>query len=169
MIEPTVFGDDRGFFFEAWNKRSFAEIANVEFMQDNHSGSAKSVLRGLHYQTEPVPQGKLVRVALGAIWDVAVDVRRSSPTFKQWVAVELTAENRRQLWVPPGFAHGYLTLTERAEVLYKATALFSKEHDRSVAWNDPELAVEWPLNGEEPILSEKDRTAPQLFEADLFD
>lgn len=168
IVQPTVHGDDRGFFFEAWNQREFAAVADVDFVQDNHSGSVKDVLRGLHYQIEPVPQGKLVRVAAGAVWDVAVDIRRTSPTFKQWVGVELSADNRKQLWVPPGFAHGFLTLSDQAEVLYKTTAFYSSEHDRSLAWDDPVVGVEWPLDGRQPVLSQKDRSAPQLGESDLF-
>lgn len=171
LIEPTVHGDDRGFFFEAWNKRLFAETAgvDVDFVQDNHSSSVQHVLRGLHYQLEPHAQGKLVRVARGKVFDVAVDLRHSSPTFGKWVGEELSAENRHQLWIPPGFAHGFLAMSPVAELLYKTTDYYDPALDRSLAWNDERLAIDWPLGGAEPILSDKDRSAPPLAAADLFD
>jgi dTDP-4-dehydrorhamnose 3,5-epimerase len=168
-LVPRVFEDDRGFFFEAWNQRQFAETTGYEgdFVQDNQSGSVKGVLRGLHYQLAPRPQGKLVRAVFGAVFDVAVDIRRSSPQFGSWVGVELSADNRKQLWVPPGFAHGFLAVSERAEILYKVTNYYSPEHDRSIRWDDQDIAIEWPLDGE-PILSDKDASAPYLAEAELF-
>jgi dTDP-4-dehydrorhamnose 3,5-epimerase len=170
LITPQVFGDDRGFLFESWNQRRFNEVigATTTFCQDNHSRSSRGVLRGLHYQLEPEPQGKLVRCTAGAIFDVAVDLRRSSPSFGQWVAAELSAENHQQLWVPVGFAHGFLTLTPSAEVLYKASGFWSKTCERSLRWNDPGLAISWPLDrlgGLEPLLAEKDAVAPTLPEA----
>ena len=170
LITPQVFGDDRGFFFESWNQRRFDEAVGTPttFCQDNHSRSSRGVLRGLHYQLEPEPQGKLVRCPLGAVFDVAVDLRRSSATFGQWVGAELSGENHRQLWVPVGFAHGFLTLTETAEVLYKASGFWSKACERSLRWNDPELAITWPLEplgGGEPLLADKDAAAPTLAEA----
>jgi dTDP-4-dehydrorhamnose 3,5-epimerase len=168
VLDPTVFGDDRGFFFESHNARRFAELTGVDpvFVQDNHSKSAKGVLRGLHYQIRQ-PQGKLVRVAAGAIYDVAVDMRKSSHTFGRWVGVELSAENRRQLWVPPGFAHGFVVTSESAEVLYKTTDYWAPEHERSLAWNDPSLGIDWPLDGA-PTLSAKDSAGKPMAEADLF-
>jgi dTDP-4-dehydrorhamnose 3,5-epimerase len=170
LITPQLFGDDRGFFYESWNQRRFdgAVGAPTSFSQDNHSRSSRGVLRGLHYQLEPEPQGKLVRCPVGAIFDVAVDLRRSSPTFGQWVGAELSADNHRQLWVPVGFAHGFLTLSESAEVLYKASGFWSKTCERSLCWNDPELAIAWPLDrlgGLEPLLAEKDAAAPSLAQA----
>jgi dTDP-4-dehydrorhamnose 3,5-epimerase len=170
LITPQLFGDDRGFFYESWNQRRFdgAVGAPTSFSQDNHSRSSRGVLRGLHYQLEPEPQGKLVRCPVGAIFDVAVDLRRSSPTFGQWVGAELSADNHRQLWVPVGFAHGFLTLSESAEVLYKASGFWSKTCERSLRWNDPELAIAWPLDrlgGLEPLLAEKDAAAPSLAQA----
>ena len=170
LITPRQFGDDRGFFFESWNQRSFdgAVGTPTTFSQDNHSRSCRGVLRGLHYQLEPEPQGKLVRCPVGSVFDVAVDLRRSSPTFGQWVGAELSAENQQQLWVPVGFGHGFLTLSEAAEVLYKASGFWSKTCERSLLWNDPELAIAWPLdrlNGSEPLLAEKDAAAPTLAEA----
>ena len=156
VIEPKVFGDSRGFFFESFNQRAFEAATGVRmpFVQDNHSRSAKGVLRGLHYQVEQ-PQGKLVRVVVGAVYDVAVDIRRGSPTYGKWVGVELSAENKRQLWVPPGLAHGFLVLSEAAEFLYKTTDYYAPQHERCIVWNDPTLAIDWPLDGE-PILSPKD-------------
>jgi dTDP-4-dehydrorhamnose 3,5-epimerase len=170
LISPRVFGDDRGFFFESWNLQRFDEAVGtpITFSQDNHSRSRRGVLRGLHYQLEPEPQGKLVRCPMGAVFDVAVDLRRSSPTFGHWVGAELNADNQQQLWVPVGFAHGFLTLSEAAEVLYKASGFWSKSCERSLLWNDPELAIAWPLerlNGSEPLLAEKDAAAPTLAEA----
>jgi dTDP-4-dehydrorhamnose 3,5-epimerase len=169
LLEPRVFRDDRGFFFESWNQATFDEAVgeNVTFVQDNHSKSAQGVVRGVHYQ-HPEPQAKLVRVIAGAVWDVAVDLRRSSRTFRQWVGVELSAENNRQLWIPEGFGHGFLTLTEGAEVLYKATAFYRGEHDRAIAWNDPQLGIDWPMDVP-PVLSAKDEAAPGLEEAVLFE
>lgn len=168
VFEPAVFGDHRGFFYESYNAREFAQATGVpaNFVQDNHSRSAKNVLRGLHYQIRQ-PQGKLIRVIAGSIFDVVVDIRRSSPFFGRWIGVELSAENRRQLWVPPGFAHGFLVTSESAECLYKTTDYWSPEHERSILWNDPELAIEWPLAGE-PMLSGKDSQGKLLADADTF-
>ena len=168
IIEPKVFGDERGFFFESFNARRFAELtgANPEFVQDNHSRSVKGVLRGLHYQIRQ-PQGKLVRVVAGEVWDVAVDLRRSSPTFGKWVGVTLSAENKRQLWIPEGFAHGFVVLSETAEFLYKTTDYYAPEHERSLLWNDPELGIEWPFD-EPPQLSAKDIAGKPLSQAELF-
>ncbi len=168
-IEPHVHGDDRGFFFEAWNARTWLEAIGHtdEFVQDNHSRSHRNVLRGVHYQVVE-PQGKLVRVVTGTIWDVAVDLRRGSPTFRRWYGTRLSGENHRMLWVPPGFGHGLLTLSDTADVLYKTTAFYAAEHDRAVRYDDPELAIEWPLDGAEPILSAKDVGAPGLADAELF-
>ena len=156
ILEPKVFADDRGFFFESFNQRVFEAAAGgpVTFVQDNHSRSKKSVLRGLHYQVEQ-PQGKLVRAVSGAIWDVAVDIRPSSPTFGRWVGVELSADNKRQLWIPPGLAHGFLVVSETAEVLYKATDYYAPAHERTILWNDPTLAIAWPL-ADQPQVSGKD-------------
>ena len=160
IIEPKVFGDARGFFYESFNQQAFdkATGAHHQFVQDNHSRSTKGVLRGLHYQIEQ-PQGKLVRVARGAVFDVAVDIRKSSPTFGKWVGVELSEENHRQLWVPPGFAHGFLVLSGTADFLYKTTDYYAPEHERCIAWNDPAIGIQWPLalHGiDQPILSVKD-------------
>jgi dTDP-4-dehydrorhamnose 3,5-epimerase len=170
LFEPLVFGDDRGFFFESYNQRVFFGLTGLDrtFVQDNHSRSARHVLRGLHYQIHH-PQGKLVRVLQGEVFDVAVDIRRSSATFGQWVGEILSASNRRQLWVPEGFAHGFLVVSDFAEVLYKTTDYYAPEWDRSIVWDDPNLAIDWPLNGADPILSDKDAGAPILGEADLFD
>ena len=166
LLTPRLFGDDRGFFFESWNQRTFETLAGPgAFVQDNHSRSAKGVLRGLHYQLPPNPQGKLVRCVLGEICDVAVDLRRSSPTFRHWVGARLSASNHQQLWVPAGFAHGFLTLSDQAEVLYKTSDYWSKECERAIRWDDPELAIAWPLaalGGTTPQLSEKDGEAPLL-------
>jgi dTDP-4-dehydrorhamnose 3,5-epimerase len=169
IIEPNVFGDERGFFFESFNRRQFAELVgrDVDFVQDNHSRSVKNVLRGLHYQIQQ-PQGKLVRVVQGAVLDVAVDIRKSSPTFGQHVAVELTADNKRLLWIPEGFAHGFLVLSESAEFLYKTTDYWRPEYERSIAWNDPALAINWSLQTT-PALSAKDAQAMSLQQAELFD
>lgn len=168
IIEPKVFGDDRGFFFESFNSRQFAELIgrNVDFVQDNHSRSAKNVLRGLHYQIQQ-PQGKLVRVVQGIVFDVAVDIRRSSPTFGQHIGVELSAENKRMFWVPEGFAHGFVVLSDTAEFLYKTTHYWAPEFERSIAWNDPALGIQWPIQGE-PTLSAKDQQALSLEKAELF-
>ena len=168
LIEPRVFGDDRGFFLESWNARAFAEAGlDLAFVQDNHSKSARGVLRGLHYQN-PEPQGKLVRVVAGAVYDVAVDLRRSSLHFGRWVGVELSAENKRMLWVPPGFAHGFLSLADGTEFLYKCTALYQPAHERSLQWDDPAIGIEWPLGGIEPQLAAKDAAAAPLAEAEAF-
>ncbi|MBA2338740.1 MAG: dTDP-4-dehydrorhamnose 3,5-epimerase [Acidimicrobiia bacterium] len=177
VLEPTVHGDDRGFFYESWNAQAFAEATGIEtdFVQDNHSRSAPGVLRGLHYQLPPHAQGKLLRVVVGAVYDVAVDIRRSSPTFGRWAGVELSAHNRLQLWVPPGFAHGFVALTD-AELLYKTTAFYHASSDRSIRWDDVDIAIVWPLAGNltdgaapQPQLSAKDRRAPFLADADVFD
>ena len=175
LLTPRVFGDERGFFFESWNQQAFnAAAGDTAFVQDNHSRSSRGVLRGLHYQLPPNPQGKLVRCVLGEIFDVAVDIRRSSPTFGQWVGSVLSADNKQQLWVPAGFAHGFLTLSEQAEVLYKTTDFWSRECERAIRWDDPALAIAWPLEtlaGAEPQLSEKDAVAAllaELAEGDLF-
>jgi dTDP-4-dehydrorhamnose 3,5-epimerase len=170
LLEPRVFEDRRGFFMETWTARGFAEDVDgsVEFVQDNHSGSARGVLRGLHYQVEPHPQGKLVRVVAGAVFDVAVDIRRSSRTFRSWVGATLTSENRRQLWIPPGFAHGFYVLADGTEVLYKTTGYYSADCDRSIRWDDPDIAIAWPLDGA-PAISDKDAAAPMLAQAEIFD
>ena len=169
VLTPRFFRDERGFFTESYNKRAFAEAvgSDVEFVQDNHSRSARGVLRGLHYQLPPNAQAKLVRVAGGAIFDVAVDMRRSSSTFGRWVGVELSAENQRQLWIPEGFAHGFLTLSDTADVLYKTTGYYSPADEGSLAWDDPDVGIDWPLTTE-PILSQKDREAPRLADAARF-
>ena len=168
ILEPKVFGDERGFFFESFNARAFREVTGVErdFVQDNHSKSARNVLRGLHYQIQQ-PQGKLVRVIQGEVFDVAVDIRRSSLTFGQWVGVHLSAENKRQLWVPEGFAHGFVVLSETAEFLYKTTDFYSPAYERSILWNDPDLAISWPIEGE-PQLSAKDAAASRFRDAETF-
>lgn len=168
IIEPKVFGDARGFFYESFNQRRFNELIGreVEFVQDNHSRSARHVLRGLHYQIQQA-QGKLVRVVQGTVYDVAVDLRRSSPTFGQHVGVELSAENKRMFWVPEGFAHGFVVLSESAEFLYKTTDYWAPEFERSLAWNDPALAIDWPLS-EVPALSAKDQQGKLLAEAECF-
>jgi len=170
ILEPNVFGDSRGFFFESYNRRAFREAtgADAEFVQDNHSRSMKNVLRGLHYQIAQ-PQAKLVRVVMGEVYDVAVDLRRSSATFGRWVAVTLSAENRRMLWVPVGFAHGFMVTSESAEFLYKTTDYYAPEHERSLLWNDPALAIPWPLEGELPLLKPKDASGAPLALADCFD
>ena len=170
LIEPKVFGDARGFFFESFNQKAFNEVTgtNHQFVQDNHSRSAQGVLRGLHYQIQQ-PQGKLVRVARGAVIDVAVDIRKSSPTFGQWVAEELNEDNHRQLWVPPGLAHGFLVLSDTADFLYKTTDYYAPEHERCIAWNDPALAIVWPDMGMAPCLSGKDQRGLGLAEAPVFD
>ncbi|MEG0003042.1 MAG: dTDP-4-dehydrorhamnose 3,5-epimerase [Comamonas sp.] len=170
LFEPKVFGDARGFFFESFNKKLFdaATGGQYEFVQDNHSRSTKGVLRGLHYQLPPHAQGKLVRVVQGAVFDVAVDVRRRSPTFGQWVGAELSAENHKQLWVPPGFAHGFVVLTDTADFLYKTTNYYAPGHERCIAWNDPQLAIEWPLS-EPPSLSGKDALASAWADAEVFE
>lgn len=158
IIEPRVFGDERGFFFESFNQRAFDEAvgAHVDFVQDNHSKSSRNVLRGLHYQLPPKAQGKLVRVVQGEVFDVAVDLRKDSATFGQWVGEILSAENKKQLWIPAGFAHGFLTLSDTAEFLYKTTDYYSPEHERCIRWDDAELAIQWPLIDAPPVLSGKD-------------
>jgi len=168
IIEPAVFGDERGFLFESYNARDFAEQAGIAqtFVQDNHSRSARHVLRGLHYQVKQA-QGKLVRAIAGEIFDVAVDCRRSSPSFGRHVATRLSAENRRILWIPPGFAHGFLVLSEYAEVCYKTTDFWSAQHERCIAWNDPDLAIPWPLEGE-PVVSRKDACGVAFRNAEVF-
>lgn len=169
VLTPKVFGDARGFFFESFNARDFSRATglDVEFVQDNHSKSSKGVLRGLHYQIQH-PQGKLVRVVQGTVFDVAVDLRQSSSTFGQWVGQMLSAENHAQLWVPPGFAHGFVVLSESAEFLYKTTDYWYQEHERSLLWNDPQVAIEWPINFE-PQLAAKDAAGKRFQEADLFE
>lgn len=169
LIEPRVFGDERGFFFESYNARKFAELAGVTpgFVQDNHSRSARNVLRGLHYQIQQ-PQGKLVRVVAGEVFDVAVDLRKRSPTFGKWAGFNLSAENKRMAWVPPGFAHGFLVLSEYAEFLYKTTDYWAPEHERCILWNDPDLGIAWPMT-EEPLLSVKDRQGVAFSAAEVFD
>jgi dTDP-4-dehydrorhamnose 3,5-epimerase len=168
LIEPRVFGDDRGFFMESWNARTFADAGlDLNFVQDNHSRSARGVLRGLHYQIGPA-QGKLVRVVSGAVFDVAVDLRRSSPTFGQWVGYELSATNHRMLWVPEGFAHGFLTLADGTDFLYKCTEFYAPASEHCLAWDDPTVGVEWPLDGITPLVSDKDRIGKALAEAATF-
>lgn len=171
IIEPKVFGDERGFFFESFNERRFREAIGagdaLHFVQDNHSRSARNVLRGLHYQIRQ-PQGKLVRVVAGEVFDVAVDIRRSSPTFGKWFGTVLSADNKRQMWVPAGFAHGFLVTSEYAEFLYKTTDYWAPEHERCIAWDDPSVGIEWPLSGE-PVLSGKDGNGVLLAEAEVFE
>lgn len=169
IIEPKVFGDDRGFFYESFNQKSFEELTGVKanFVQDNHSKSAINVLRGLHYQIQQ-PQGKLVRVVVGEVFDVAVDLRRQSSTFGQWVGVLLSAENKRQLWVPPGFGHGFLVLKEGTEFLYKTTDYYAPQHERCVRWDDPAIGIEWPIVGS-PVLSAKDKVGADLSNAEVFE
>ena len=163
IIEPKVFGDERGFFYESFNEQAFKAATGLDvlFVQDNHSKSARNVLRGLHYQVAPKAQGKLVRVITGEVFDVAVDIRQGSPTFGKWVGETLSAANKRQVWIPPGFAHGFLTLSESAEFLYKTTDYYSPEHERGILWNDPQLAISWPLT-ETPLLAAKDAHNPPL-------
>ena len=167
LLEPKVFGDARGFFLESWNRKAFAGLGlDQDFVQDNHSRSARGVLRGLHYQLNE-PQGKLVRVVSGAVFDVAVDVRKSSPHFGQWVGYELSADNHRMLWIPPGFAHGFLVLSDAADFLYKTTAYYAPQWDRGIRWDDPEIGVQWPLEGA-PTLSAKDQVQPLLKDAEVY-
>jgi dTDP-4-dehydrorhamnose 3,5-epimerase len=173
IIEPKVFGDARGYFFESFNQKIWLEKTglNTTFVQDNHSRSEKNVLRGLHYQIQQ-PQGKLVRVIQGAVFDVAVDIRKSSPTFGRWTGNELSAENRRQMWIPEGFAHGFLVLSDTAEFLYKTTNYWAPQHERTILWNDPAIGIKWPLSGLEgrdPLLSAKDATGLPLSEAETYD
>lgn len=169
ILEPKVFGDERGFFFESFNASQFREASGLEvnFVQDNHSRSSRGILRGLHYQLPPKAQGKLVRVVVGEVFDVAVDIRKSSPTFGQWYGLILSAENKRQFWIPPGFAHGFLTLSEHAEFLYKTTDYYSPEHEGSIRWDDTDLGITWP-QGLEPQLSTKDQQAQALKGAHVF-
>ncbi|TSE30559.1 dTDP-4-dehydrorhamnose 3,5-epimerase [Tepidimonas charontis] len=170
ILEPKVFGDARGFFFESYNQRDFEAatgLVGITFVQDNHSRSVRGVLRGLHYQLPPKAQGKLVRVVRGAVFDVAVDIRRDSPTFGRWVGVELNEHNHRQLWIPPGLAHGFLTLTDCADFLYKTTNTYSPEHERCIRWDDPTVGIEWPRLDVGPILSPKDQAGRALTDADL--
>ncbi|NEQ98560.1 MAG: dTDP-4-dehydrorhamnose 3,5-epimerase [Cyanothece sp. SIO2G6] len=170
IIEPRVFGDERGFFLESYNEKAFADKAGIDltFVQDNHSRSLKGVLRGLHYQIQQ-PQGKLVRTVVGSIYDVAVDIRKGSPTFGQWVGCFLSAENKQQLWVPPGFAHGFVVVSDVAEVLYKATDFYAPQHERSILWNDPTIGIEWPVSeNDEVLLSQKDQAGKLLKDAEVF-
>lgn len=168
VIEPAVYGDDRGFFTESWNARTFVQAGlDLTFVQDNHSRSARGVLRGLHFQN-PNPQGKLVRVVSGSVWDVAVDIRRSSPSFGRWVGVELSAENKRMFWIPPGFAHGFLSLEDGTDFLYKCTDFYDPASEHSLLWNDPVLGIDWPLDGLEVQVSAKDRAGKPLSEIEAF-
>ena len=171
LIEPAVFHDERGYFFESFNQRAFdaALGRHVEFVQDNHSRSARGVLRGLHYQLPPHAQGKLVRVTRGSVFDVAVDIRRSSPTFGRWTGAELSAENFVQMWIPPGFAHGFLVLSDSADFLYKTTDVWVKACDRALRWDDADIGIDWPLPAGASTIAEKDRMAPGLRNAELFD
>ncbi|BAY34678.1 dTDP-4-dehydrorhamnose 3,5-epimerase [Nostoc carneum NIES-2107] len=168
VIEPQIFGDERGFFYESYNEKVWREKVgiNQHFVQDNHSRSGKNILRGLHYQIQQ-PQGKLVRVVVGEVFDVAVDLRKSSKTFGQWVGTDLTAENKRLLWIPPGFAHGFLVLSEYAEFLYKTTEYYAPQHERTILWNDPDLAIAWPI-ADEPILSAKDKAGKLFRDAEVY-
>lgn len=169
LLEPRVFGDERGFFFESFNQRDFESVTGLEvnFVQDNHSRSVQGVLRGLHYQIKH-PQGKLVRVTHGAVFDVVVDLRRSSSSFGKWMGIELSESNKRQLWIPPGFAHGFLVTSDTAEFLYKTTDYWFPEYERSLIWNDPDVGIDWPLDNP-PVLANKDAIAPTLKEVELFD
>jgi dTDP-4-dehydrorhamnose 3,5-epimerase len=169
LFTPQFFGDERGFFFESFSQTAFEEATGIKrtFIQDNHSKSQRGVLRGLHYQLDPMAQGKLVRVVQGEVFDVAVDIRKNSPTFGQWVGEILSAENRKQLWVPEGFAHGFVTLSETAEFLYKTTNVYAPTYERSIIWNDPDLAIDWRLDGD-PILSGKDQQAAFFKDAEVF-
>jgi dTDP-4-dehydrorhamnose 3,5-epimerase len=167
LLEPRVFGDARGFFLESWNRQTFSDLGlDLDFVQDNHSRSSKGVLRGLHYQLN-APQGKLVRVVSGAVFDVAVDLRRASPHFGQWTGHELSADNRRMLWIPPGFGHGFLVLSDSADFLYKTTAYYAPQWDRGIRWDDPQIGVAWPLEGA-PALSAKDQALPFLKDAEVY-
>lgn len=170
LIEPKVFGDERGFFLESFRQDLFNQAigTNYAFIQDNHSRSSRGVLRGLHYQLPPHAQGKLVRVICGAVFDVAVDIRRSSPTFGQWVGAELSAENHHQLWIPPGFAHGFVVLSDTADFAYKTTAYYAPESDRGLLWNDPDIAIAWPDLGQLPLISAKDAASKSFREAEVF-
>jgi len=167
LLEPKVFGDERGYFYESWNRRTFAELGiAADFVQDNHSKSQKNVLRGLHYQIEHA-QGKLIRVTAGSVYDVAVDLRRSSPSFGRWVGFTLSAEDKRMAWIPPGFAHGFCVTSDSAEFLYKTTDYWNPQHERTLLWNDPQLAIPWPLTGE-PLLAAKDVAGQPLAQAETF-
>ncbi|MFT0531908.1 dTDP-4-dehydrorhamnose 3,5-epimerase [Castellaniella hirudinis] len=170
LAEPRVFGDERGFFFESFNARAFRQATGLDpdFVQDNHSKSVRGVLRGLHYQLPPHAQGKLVRVVQGQVYDVAVDIRRGSPTFGRWVGEILSADNKKQLWIPPGFAHGFVTLSETAEFLYKTTAFYAPDHERCIRWDDPALAIDWRLEGLAPTVSAKDAAGVALADAEVF-
>lgn len=175
ILEPRVFGDDRGWFMESFNQQAFEQALQErgldipQFVQDNHSYSQKGVLRGLHYQLNPYAQGKLVRVVQGRAWDVAVDIRKESPTFGQWVGVELTGENHKQFWIPAGFAHGFIALEDNTQFLYKTTNYYNKESEGAILWNDPEVSIEWPLSEiEEVLVSDKDEIAPKIEDAKLF-
>jgi len=170
LIQPKVFGDQRGFFMETYQAKKFAEAGIAyDFVQDNHSGSTRGTLRGLHYQIQ-CTQGKLIRVVAGEIFDVAVDLRRNSPSFGKWVGDFLSAENKHQLWIPPGFAHGFYVLSQEAEVIYKATNFYTPEWERTLSWDDPEIGIKWPLiDGQDPILSEKDRQGKRFGEAEFFE
>ncbi|MBD1401310.1 dTDP-4-dehydrorhamnose 3,5-epimerase [Pelovirga terrestris] len=169
ILEPKVFGDDRGFFYESYNERVFLEVIgrDIQFVQDNHSRSVKGVLRGLHYQLPPMAQGKLVRCVVGEVFDVAVDIRKSSATFGEWVGVHLSAENKRQLWIPEGFAHGFLVLSDVAEFLYKTTNYYAPDYDRGIVWNDPDLKIDWLVSN--PQLSQKDSAGSRLVDVEIFD
>ena len=169
LFEPRVFGDDRGFFYESFNAREFSKSTGIEahFVQDNHSRSQRGVLRGLHYQLPPHAQGKLVRVVQGEVFDVAVDIRKASPTFGKWVGTVLSAENRHQLWIPPGFAHGFVTLSEHAEFLYKTTNFYAPDAERCISWDDAEIGIDWPC-AEPPSLSEKDKRGVPFVQAEVF-
>ena len=170
VVEPKVFGDARGFFYASFNQAAFNAATGTAFtfVQDNHSRSSQGVLRGLHYQLPPHAQGKLVRVVRGAVWDVAVDIRQGSPTFGQWVGQELTEDNHKQFWIPPGFAHGFVVLSESADFLYKTTNYYAPQSDRGIAWNDPDLDIAWPNLGMDFVLSDKDRQQPALRQAEVF-
>lgn len=169
ILEPMVYGDTRGFFQETWNEKVFQDIGiNADFVQDNHSRSSKGILRGLHYQIQS-PQGKLVRVSRGRVFDVAVDIRRSSPHFGRWTGTELSDDNRRMMWIPPGFAHGFVALEDDTDFLYKCTRFYEPQWDRSIAWNDPDIGIDWPLEGLEPQLSAKDVSAVGFKDSEVFD
>jgi dTDP-4-dehydrorhamnose 3,5-epimerase len=168
IIEPHIFQDNRGFFMETWNRRTFAEMGlDVDFVQDNHSRSSQGILRGLHYQIKH-PQGKLVRVIQGEVFDVAVDIRKHSPTFGKWEGVVLSEENRRMLWIPPGFAHGFYVTSDTAEFVYKCTHFYAPQYERSIIWNDPDIGIAWPLDGTEPVLSDKDQNGTPFADAEVF-
>ena len=169
IIEPKVFNDERGFFFESFNLKRFEKIigAKIIFVQDNHSKSSFGVLRGLHYQLPPFGQGKLLRVISGEIFDVAIDIRKSSPNFGKWIGINISSKNKKQIWIPEGFAHGFFVLSKEAEILYKTTNFYNKDYERTIKWNDEFINIKWPIGNLSPILSEKDKFAPKLTEADL--